>query len=66
VQIRFVDWVQGWNNLSKGDGTLQTSKKKKKKKKNPQKRNTGKRKLRIFWIYIGRVAICDAIHMCHV
>jgi len=34
VQIRFVDWVQGWNNLSKGDGTLQTSKKKKKKKKN--------------------------------
>jgi hypothetical protein len=40
--------------------------KKKKKKKKPQKRNTGKRKLRIFWIYIGRVAICDAIHMCHV
>jgi hypothetical protein len=38
VQIRFVDWVQGWNNLSKGDGTLQTSKKKKKKKKGRERK----------------------------
>jgi hypothetical protein len=42
VQIRFVDWVQGWNNLSKGDGTLQTSKKKKKKKKKGRERKKNK------------------------